>query len=165
MNSSIDAPMNQQPQISALSDTETATLQAAVGRIIPPSAQRGLPGANDPQIVADIVGSLGRYEGEIREALRLIEAAAGGALATLGEVQQMAVLTRFRAEQPALAASLGAVAARCYYRDDRVMRAIGMEVRPPYPRGYELDRGDWSLLDPVRRRGKIYRDADEGRGT
>ena len=152
--------MNQQPQISALSDTETATLQAAVGRIIPPSAQRGLPGANDPQIVADIVGSLGRYEGEIREALRLIEAAAGGALATLGEVQQMAVLTRFRAEQPALAASLGAVAARCYYRDDRVMRAIGMEVR-----GYELDRGDWSLLDPVRRRGKIYRDADEGRGT
>jgi hypothetical protein len=156
MNSSIDAPMNQQPQISALSDTETATLQAAVGRIIPPSAQRGLPGANDPQIVADIVGSLGRYEGEIREALRLIEAAAGGAFATL---------TRFRAEQPALAASLGAVAARCYYRDDRVMRAIGMEVRPPYPRGYELDRGDWSLLDPVRRRGKIYRDADEGRGT
>lgn len=77
----------------------------------------------------------------------------------------MAVLTQFRAENPALATSLGAVIARCYYRDDRVMRSIGMEVRAPYPEGYQIEEGDWSLLDPVRKRGKIYRDVDEGRGA
>ena len=48
---------------------------------------------------------------------------------------------------------------RCYYRDDRVMRSIGMELRPPFPRGFDVAPGDWSLLDPVRARGRIWRDA------
>jgi len=39
------------------------------------------------------------------------------------------------------------------------MRAIGMELRPPFPRGFEVAQGDWSLLDPVRARGRIWRDA------
>ena len=51
------------------------------------------------------------------------------------------------------------VVARCYYRDDRVLTAIGVEPRPPFPKGYEVPQGDWSLLDPVRARGPIYRDA------
>ncbi len=158
--------MNQQsqtPHPTTLSDTETATLQAVVGHIIPASAEHGIPAASDPAIFADIAGSLGRYDAEIREALRLIEAAAGGAFVTLSAAEQMAALTRFRAGHPALATALGAVTARCYYRDDRVMASIGMDVRPPFPRGYELEPGDWSLLDPVRKRGKIYRDADQGR--
>jgi hypothetical protein len=56
------------------------------------------------------------------------------------------------------------VAARCYYRDDRVMRAIGMEVRAPYPLGFKVEQGDLSLLEPVRLRGKKYRDAEAGGG-
>lgn len=158
--------MNQQSQTPSpmrLSDTETATLQAVVGHIIPASADLGVPAASDPAIFTDIVGSIGRYEADIREALRRIEAAAGGSFVALTRGEQMALLTQFRAGHPALAAALGAVTARCYYRDDRVMASIGMEVRPPFPRGYELELGDWSLLDPVRKRGKIYRDADQGR--
>ena len=46
---------------------------------------------------------------------------------------------------------------QCYYRDDRVMRSLEMEPRPPFPQGFEVEQGDWSLLDPVKRRGKIYR--------
>jgi hypothetical protein len=34
-----------------------------------------------------------------------------------------------------------------------------MEARPPYPKGYQVVQGDLSLLEPVRARGKIYRDA------
>ncbi|MGH7054344.1 MAG: hypothetical protein ACREFK_16060 [Stellaceae bacterium] len=30
------------------------------------------------------------------------------------------------------------------------MRSLGMEPRPPYPKGFEVESGDWSLLDPVR---------------
>ena len=48
---------------------------------------------------------------------------------------------------------------QCYYRDDRVMRAIGMEPRAPFPLGFELEQGDWEMLEPVQRRGKIWRDA------
>ena len=61
-----------------------------------------------------------------------------------------------------MAAILELVIAQCYYRDDRVMRAIGMEPRAPFPKGYDVEQGDWSLLDPVRARGKIYRDVGEG---
>src|SRR6516162_1999713 len=42
---------------------------------------------------------------------------------------------------------------------DRVMRSLGLEPRPPYPKGFEVEQGDWSLLDPVRARPKLYRDA------
>ena len=27
----------------------------------------------------------------------------------------------------------------------------------PFPKGYALEQGDWSLLDPVRARGRIWR--------
>jgi hypothetical protein len=43
--------------------------------------------------------------------------------------------------------------------DDRVMRSLGMEPRPPFPEGFEMGQGDWSLLDPVRARAKLYRDS------
>ena len=39
------------------------------------------------------------------------------------------------------------------------MRSLGMEVRPPFPKGFQVEPGDWSLLDAVRSRPKIYRDA------
>ena len=40
-----------------------------------------------------------------------------------------------------------------------VMRSLGMEPRPLFPKGFEVEQGDWSLLDPVRARPKLYRDA------
>jgi hypothetical protein len=33
-----------------------------------------------------------------------------------------------------------------------------MEVRPPFPQGYVVEQGDWTLLEPVQRRPKVYRD-------
>ena len=38
------------------------------------------------------------------------------------------------------------------------MESLGMEARPPFPKGYEVEQGDWSLLDPVRARPKMYRE-------
>ena len=52
------------------------------------------------------------------------------------------------------------IIAQCYYRDDRVMKALGMELRPPFPEGFTVEEGDWTLLEPVRRRGKLYREVD-----
>jgi hypothetical protein len=52
----------------------------------------------------------------------------------------------------AAAATLVRVVLQCYYRDDRVLRSLGLELRAPFPKGYTLEQGDWSLLDPVRAR-------------
>ena len=46
---------------------------------------------------------------------------------------------------------------QCYYRDDRVVRSLGMELRPPHPEGYAVDQGDWSVLDQVRKRQPFHR--------
>jgi len=37
------------------------------------------------------------------------------------------------------------------------MRSLDMETRPPFPKGFDLDQGDMSLLDPVRDRPVFYR--------
>ena len=45
-----------------------------------------------------------------------------------------------------------------YYQHPRVLDALGLESRPPHPGGYEMDPGDFTLLDAVRRRGPLRRD-------
>jgi len=32
-----------------------------------------------------------------------------------------------------------------------------MEARAPHPAGYDVDQGDWSLLEPVRGRPEFFR--------
>ena len=47
---------------------------------------------------------------------------------------------------------------QCYYQHDDILKAIGLDARPPFPKGYLLEEGDLTLLEPVYLRGKIYRD-------
>ena len=46
-----------------------------------------------------------------------------------------------------------------YYQNEQVVAALGLDPRPPHPQGYEMGADDFTLLDPVRRRPKLYRDA------
>ncbi|WP_193176948.1 hypothetical protein [Oricola nitratireducens] len=142
-----------------LSAPERETLECVVRNMIPASAEYGVPGADDPRILADILQSIDRDREALGKALRAIDGSADRRLANLPEPEQARRLAAFRVASPDLAAVIESVTARCYYRDDRVMASIGMEVRPPFPHGYEVEQGDWSLLEPVRARGRIYRDA------
>jgi hypothetical protein len=45
-----------------------------------------------------------------------------------------------------------------YYGNDRVVAALRPDTHAPHPRGYEVEPDDAALLDPVRSRGKLYRD-------
>ena len=66
-------------------------------------------------------------------------------------------LALLRREGPVITA-LGRAVLQCYYRDDRVLRSLGLELRAPFPKGYTLEQGDWSLLDAVRGRPRMWRD-------
>lgn len=134
------------------------SLRALAGSMVPASGEFAVPGADDERIFADIVASLGRDAPQVTLALARLEDWAGGCLADLDPGQQAALAQRLRDESPGLALMLVNVVVRCYYRDDRVMRSLNMELRPPFPKGFELEQGDWSLLDPVRARGKAYRE-------
>ncbi|MEZ4867794.1 MAG: hypothetical protein R3C14_41090 [Caldilineaceae bacterium] len=49
-------------------------------------------------------------------------------------------------------------AAFCYYEQDAVLRAMGWYVDPPQPRGYPLPLWDESILAPVCKRAKLWRE-------
>jgi hypothetical protein len=84
-----------------------------------------------------------------------------GRFAALDQDAREAVMARFQnAGGPAVVALSRAVL-QCYYRDDRVLIALGLEPRPPFPKGHVLEQGDWSLLDAVRGRGRMWRDVDQ----
>jgi hypothetical protein len=56
-----------------------------------------------------------------------------------------------------IAAALTRAYRNAIYRNDRVVRSLGLDPRPPHPRGHELEDGDWPLLDPVRARAPMWR--------
>ena len=45
-----------------------------------------------------------------------------------------------------------------YYQHPRVLTGLGLEPRPPYPKGYEMEPADPSLLERVRRKPPLYRE-------
>ena len=142
-----------------LSPAEIRDLRCIAGLMIPASTEFGVPGADDAIIFADIVGSLGRDLAEVRKALGGLAELAGSAFADLDAARRDAVALSFRAHGGAAAAALSRVILQCYYRDDRVVRSLGLEPRAPFPKGHTVEQGDWSLLDPVRARPKLWRDA------
>jgi len=127
-------------------DAERAGLATIAGLIIPASDEHGVPGADDPAIMEEIIAAAAPLRAHLTEALLAVD---GLAAEALGE--------RFRRLFPEAAKLIQTMVVECYYRDARVMLALGMEPRPPFPLGYEIEQGDWSLLDPVRARPPMWR--------
>jgi hypothetical protein len=142
-----------------LTPAQRDDLRAIAAVMIPASADFDVPGADDQAIQADIVATLDRDAGLVREALDKLARLAGQPLASLDPARREAAALELRENGGAALATLTRVVLQCYYRDDRVVRALGLEPRPPYPLGYVLEDGDWSLLDPVRGRPPMWRRA------
>lgn len=134
-------------------------LRLIAGIIIPASEEYDVPGADDPAIQADIVATLGRDAAPVAEALDVLAQLAGGTLTGLDPASREEAAAKLRAHGGAAVATLTRVVLQCYYRDDRVVRSLGLEPRPPYPKGHVLEDGDWSLLDLVRARPPFWRPA------
>jgi hypothetical protein len=141
-----------------LSPGESQDLRRIAGIMVPASGAFGVPGADDAVIFADIVRSLGRDRGDVRAALAELSALAGGAFAELDAARAGSVAEDFLARGDTTAVALGRVILQCYYRDDRVLLSLGLEPRAPFPKGHTLEQGDWSLLNAVRGRAKLWRD-------
>jgi len=139
------------------SAAQTETLRTFAGTMIPTSTAYGVPGADDPLIFADIVKSLGRDEDDVARALGRLDELASGSFSRLDPARRLEIATALRSQGGPTVAALSRSVLVCYYRDDRVMRSLGQEPRPPFPKGHTVEQGDWSLLDPVKRRAPFYR--------
>jgi Gluconate 2-dehydrogenase subunit 3 len=146
-----------------LTEDETRTLAILADMVVPASADFGVPSAADPAIFAAILSDAARHHARLTAALSALEDTArqthDAAFADLTAAQREGVVAAFREMQAADAQLVAALVTQCYYRDDRVVLSLGMELRPPHPLGYTAAEGDWSLLDPVRRRASFFRQA------
>jgi hypothetical protein len=140
-----------------LTPAQRDDLRAVAAMIIPASAEYAVPGADDATIQADLLATLGRDTEAVCAALDHLARLAAMPLADLDAVSREAVASEFRASGGTPAATLTRVVLQCYYRDDRVLRSLGLELRAPFPKGYPLEQGDWSLLEPVKARPSMWR--------
>ncbi len=137
---------------SLFSVEEREALHVLAGMIVPSSAIYSVPGADDETIFADILDSARANEAQIREGIAYALASALGSDMPLEQLQS-------ELEGHPVMTPVVTLVMQCYYRDERVMVSLEIEPRAPFPKGFELPQGDWSMLDAVQKRGKIWRDA------
>lgn len=144
--------------------TTPATLRAILNTLIPPAEDGRLPGAGDIGI-EDMVGAELRSTADgADEWAKILRLAHQGAAAreqpdfqSLAGAERTDVLRALQSAEPDAFAALVASACKAYYQHPRVVVAIGLEDRPPFPAGYTVDETDPSLLAPVRRRSAMYK--------
>ena len=147
-----------------------AGLRAALDRLldlmIPASADGRMPSAGALDLYADR-GRLGDPAvATLCEGLRGLEELArerlGRDVAELDSAAATMIVDEYRNVAPRFFRVFVTQSAARYYQHDKVMTALGLEPRAPWPEGNEIPDGDWSLLDPVRERagvhGKLYRE-------
>jgi hypothetical protein len=78
--------------------------------------------------------------------------------AALSKPDRVQVLNELGPKQPAFLPTLILYTYGGYYQNGRVVEALGLEARPPFPEGYEVEPNDLTLLDEVRQRPKMYRE-------
>ena len=141
---------------------QRAILDAVLDMIVPPSADGRMPGAAQVGVpawlIAEASDALPRLREELDEIDRRARERFAGGFAALSADQRQSLLDEIRSRDPSFMSRLALETVTCYYLHDRVLEGLGMEARPPAPKGYQVVQGDLSLLAPVRARGKIWRD-------
>ncbi len=145
-----------------LSKEDRGLLRILVGTMIPENEEYHVPGADDAAIFANILARAAAYHQQISESLKELDKISqdrhGEGFAAIDFDDRVKLLNDFRQMHVAAVQRIASIAVRCYYLDGRVMASLDMDVRPPYPNGFTVPDGDWSLLEPVRQRSKLYRE-------
>ena len=139
-------------------------LSAVLNRLIP--ATDDFPGAGDLGIASYVDTVVGRFA-ELRrlfaEGLTHIalasQARQGQEFIALADDHKDAVLRQVETLHPTFFEALVQHTYSGYYSHPTVIRLLGLEARPPQPRGYHLEPLDLTLLDSVKQRGPLYRQA------
>ena len=145
--------------VKPLSEDDIKMLRVLAEDMIPKSEEYGVPGAGEELIFKDILSEVRRelslVDKELCDLSEIAEQMFGAIYQTLGDNNRHRVSTKFL--DSTKQAVISRIVLQCYYRDDRVMRSLGREPRPPFPLGYAIEASDWSLLEGVKKKGRTYR--------
>ena len=156
--------MNEDGSAMSFSPEQERALSSVLDEIIPRSEDGRLPGAGELGLVDYVARQARAIQPLIIQGVEALDelARSRGApdFAALSRQERRVVLDEHTIQDPGFLPSLIFHTYMGYYHHDRVVSALGLEPRPPHPKGYELELGDLSLLDRVRQRPRLYRDPD-----
>jgi Gluconate 2-dehydrogenase subunit 3 len=147
------------PRPHAFSVEEARTLASVLDYLLPPSSDGRLPGAGALGVGRHVEAALAKapdLRAMVVEGLGALVALArrrnADGFGALPPAERLAAL-----DEQGFVFPLLFQACTGYYQHPKVLEHLGLDPRPPHPKGYELAPGDLTLLDPVRRRAKLYR--------
>jgi hypothetical protein len=145
----------------SLNEGQMASLNVLIDLLIPAAKDGRMPAARSLDLFADISDMPPLNRAQIETGLADLEARAqqryGRGFAGLNADEAMALVEELRAKaSPFIQVFMTQTTGR-YLAHDSVVLLIGLEVRPPWPKGNVVAQGDWSLIDVVKKRPKIYR--------
>lgn len=146
-----------------LSQSQRTLITAVLDRLVPP--QGDMPGAGEAG-TADYLDGIAAGSARIARlfsaGLQDIEIAAfrlGASFEGLSGDQKDEVLRGVEYDSPQFFDLLVRHTYNGYYSNPTVVELLGLDPRPPQPRGNRVERGDLSSLQLVVERGQAYRDA------
>jgi len=148
-----------------LTADQLRALAPVLDAFIPRSADGTLPGAGELGIAADLDAALRRAPemhamvvAALAELDRLAVRRGAARFTALPPDEQQAALGELSSTERAFPPMLMLYTFGCYYQHPRVLAHYGLPAGPPHPGGHAVAASDLaSLLDPVRRRGPIFR--------
>lgn len=143
----------------------TQLLALVLDELVPPRPERLLPGAGTLGVGA-VVEHAAAGTPELAQLLAhglaalddVARRSGAEGFAALSPTARVVALRDVEQAEPMFLSTLLALACVGYYSAEPVVAALKGSARPPHPVGYELEPDDLSLLDPVRARGKLYRE-------
>jgi hypothetical protein len=161
-NSIAVSDKNAVPETTVVFNTsQMGVLNVLLDLLIPASPDGRMPAARSLDLFVDLrhlpVKDYMLFESGLSE----LEARArqdhgtGFAQLPIGEAQIL--VDALRSDAAAFIKSFTTQAVGRYLAHEVVMPLIGLEARPHWPTGHTVNDGDWSLLDVVKQRPKLYR--------
>ncbi len=144
------------------SEKQRSLLDAILDRVIPaegakPSAgQCGTGGYVDSAVAES--PELPRLFSDGLTAVEVAAAKLGAPFSELSPEDRDDVLRAVEEEHSAFFISLLRLAYTGYYINPVALEGMGLEGRPPQPKGHVIERGDFSSLEAVAARGQAFRD-------
>ncbi len=146
-----------------LSQNQRSLVTAVLDRLIP--SQGDMPGAGEAG-TADYLDSIAADSTQLARlfsgGLQDIEIAASRLESSFEELsgdRRGEILRGVEANNPEFFDALVRHTYNGYYSNSKVVEALGLDPRPPQPRGNRVERGDLTSLQVVVERGQAYRDA------
>ena len=145
------------------SEAQRSLVTAMLDRLIP--RQGDHPGAGEIGVADYLDGAvsessrLRRIFSDGLNTVQVVAARNGSGFEDLDADTQDEVLREIEANHSDFFQRLVMLTYNGYYINPTALESLGLEARPPQPRGYVVEAGDLSSLEAVVRRGQAYRDA------